>query len=158
MCSLQTHKYLILYIMNIDQIKAQAELDTVIDVNHLDEESTKVPQIHNKYLCILMDEKLVLENFESKLKVLKRDKWLYYSGKLSEEELKKKGWEPFGLNILKQDLDRFIDSDSEVINLSNKVFLQKEKVIYIESVIKIISNKMWNIRSAIEWIKFTQGV
>ena len=132
--------------MNIDQIKAQAELDTVIDVNHLDEESTKVPQIHNKYLCILMDEKLVLENFESKLKVLKRDKWLYYSGKLSEEELKKKGWEPFGLNILKQDLDRFIDSDSEVINLSNKVFLQKEKVIYIESVIKIISNKMWNIR------------
>jgi|TARA_R110000868_G_scaffold270614_1_gene530029 hypothetical protein len=144
--------------MNIDQIKAQAELDTVIDVNHLDEESTKVPQIHNKYLCILMDEKLVLENFESKLKVLKRDKWLYYSGKLSEEELKKKGWEPFGLNILKQDLDRFIDSDSEVINLSNKVFLQKEKVIYIESVIKIISNKMWNIRSAIEWIKFTQGV
>ena len=144
--------------MNIDQIKAQAQLDTVIDVNHLDEESTKVPQIHNKYLCILMDEKLVLENFESKLKVLKRDKWLYYSGKLSEEELKKKGWEPFGLNILKQDLDRFIDSDSEVINLSNKVFLQKEKVIYIESVIKIISNKMWNIRSAIEWIKFTQGV
>lgn len=144
--------------MNIDQIKAQAELDTPIDVNHLDEESTKVPQIHNKYLCILMDEKLVLENFESKLKVLKRDKWLYYSGKLSEEELKKKGWEPFGLNILKQDLDRFIDSDSEVINLSNKIFLQKEKVIYIESVIKIISNKMWNIRSAIEWIKFTQGV
>ena len=144
--------------MNIDQIKAQAELDTVIDVNHLDEESTKVPQIHNKYLCILMDEKLVLENFESKLKVLKRDKWLYYSGKLSEEELKKKSWEPFGLNILKQDLDRFIDSDSEVINLSNKIFLQKEKVIYIESVIKIISNKMWNIRSAIEWIKFTQGV
>jgi hypothetical protein len=105
-----------------------------------------------------MDEKLILENFESKLKVLKRDKWLYYSGKLSEEELKKKGWEPFDLNILKQDLDRFIDSDSEVINLSNKVFLQKEKVVYIESVIKIISNKMWNIRSAIEWIKFTQGV
>ena len=144
--------------MNIEQIKAQAELDTAIDVNHLDEESTKVPQIHNKYLCILLDEKLLLEKYESNLKILKRDKWLYYSGKLSEEELKKKGWEPFDLNILKQDLDRFIDSDSEVINLSNKLFLQKEKVNYIESVIKIISNKMWNIRSAIEWIKFTQGV
>jgi 3D (Asp-Asp-Asp) domain-containing protein len=60
--------------------------------------------------------------------------------------------------VLKQDLDRFIDSDSEVINLSNKVFVQKEKVNYIENVTKIISNKMWNIRSAIEWIKFTQGV
>ena len=143
--------------MNIDQIKSQAEIDTVIDTNHLEEESAKIPQIHNKYLCMLMDEKLILERLESQLKILRRDKWLYYSGKLSEDELKTKGWEPFELNILKQDLDRFIDSDTDVITLSNKVFLQKEKVNYIESVTKIIANKIWNIRSSIEWIKFTQG-
>ena len=144
--------------MNIQQIKAQAEIDTVIDVNHLDDEASRIPQIHNKYLCILMDEKLVLESFDSKLKILRRDKWLYYSGKLSQEELKQKGWEPFDLNILKQDIDRFIDSDIDIINLGNKVFLQKEKVNYVESVIKIISNKIWNIRSSIEWIKFSQGL
>lgn len=144
--------------MNIDQIKAQAELDTVIDTNHLEEESARIPQIHNKYLCMLMDEKLILERLDSQLKILRRDKWLYYSGKLSDEELRAKGWEPFDLNILKQDLDRFIDSDMDVITLSNKVFLQKEKVNYIESVAKIIANKIWNIRSSIEWIKFTQGV
>jgi hypothetical protein len=144
--------------MNIEQIKAQAEIDTVIDTNHLDDEASRIPQIHNKYLCILMDEKLVLESLDSKLKILRRDKWLYYSGKLSQEELKQKGWEPFDLNILKQDIDRFIDSDIDIINLGNKVFLQKEKVNYIESVIKIISNKIWNIRSSIEWIKFSQGL
>jgi len=144
--------------MNIDQIKAQAEIDTVIDTNHLDDEASRIPQIHNKYLCILMDEKLVLESLESKLKVLRRDKWLYYSGKLSQEELKQKGWQPFDLNILKQDIDRFIDSDVDIINLGNKVFLQKEKVNYVESVTKIISNKIWNIRSSIEWIKFSQGL
>jgi hypothetical protein len=144
--------------MNIEQIKAFAEIDTVIDVNHLDDEASKIPQIHNKYLCILMDEKLVLESLESKYKILKRDKWLYYSGKLSAEELKQKGWEPFDLNILKQDIDRFIDSDIDIINLGNKIFLQKEKVNYVESVIKIISNKIWNIRSSIEWIKFSQGL
>jgi hypothetical protein len=144
--------------MNIDQIKAFAEIDTVIDVNHLDDEASKIPQIHNKYLCILMDEKLVLESLDSKYKILKRDKWLYYSGKLSAEELKQKGWEPFDLNILKQDIDRFIDSDIDIINLGNKIFLQKEKINYVESVIKIISNKIWNIRSSIEWIKFSQGL
>jgi len=144
--------------MNIEQIKAQAEIDTVIDTNHLDDEASRIPQIHNKYLCILMDEKLVLESFDSKLKILRRDKWLYYSGKLSQEELKQKGWEPFDLNILKQDIDRFIDSDIDIINLGNKVFLQKEKVNYVESVIKIISNKICNIRSSIEWIKFSQGL
>ena len=144
--------------MNIDQIKAQADIDTIINPSNLDEESIKIPQVHNKYLCILMDEKIVLEALESKLKLLRRDKWLYYSGKMSEEELKQKGWKPFDLNILKQELDRFIDSDIDVINLSNKVFVQKEKVNYIESVIKIISNKIWNIRANIDWIKFTQGI
>lgn len=149
---------MVFYIMNIDQIKAQADIDTIINPSNLDEESIKIPQVHNKYLCMLMDEKIVLEALESKLKLLRRDKWLYYSGKMSEEELKQKGWKPFDLNILKQELDRFIDSDIDVINLSNKVFVQKEKVNYIESVIKIISNKIWNIRANIDWIKFTQGI
>jgi len=144
--------------MNIDQIKAQAEVDTVIDNNHLDDEASRIPQLHNKYLCILMDEKLILENLESKLRILRRDKWLYYSGKMSEDELKKKNWEPFELSILKQDLDRFIESDMDVITASNKVFLQKEKVTYIENVAKIISNKIWSIRSSIDWVKFTQGL
>lgn len=143
--------------MTLDEIKIQAELDVAIDSNHLEDESIRIPQLHNKYLCILMDEKIIYEKLESKLKVLKRDKWLYYSGKMSEEELKRKGWKPFDLAIIKQDVDRFVDSDDEIINLGNKLFVQKEKITYIESVAKIISNKIWNIRSSIEWIKFTQG-
>lgn len=143
--------------MTINEIKIQAELDVSIDSNHLEDESIRIPQLHNKYLCILMDEKIILEKQESKLKILKRDKWLYYSGKMTEEELKKRNWEVFDLVILKQDLDRFIESDNEIIALSNAVFAQKEKVNYIESVVKIMSNKIWNIRSTIEWIKFTQG-
>ena len=144
--------------MTLDEIKIQAELDTAIDNSHLEDEASRIPQLHNKYLCMLIDEKAILENLENKFKVLKRDKWLFYSGKMSEEELKQKGWEPFDLNILKQDIDRFIDSDFDIINLGNKIFIQKEKVNYIESVAKIISNKIWNIRSTIEWIKFTQGI
>jgi hypothetical protein len=143
--------------MTLNEIKIQAELDVAVDANHLDDESIRIPQLHNKYLCLLMDEKIILESIDSKLKVLRRDKWLYYSGKMSDEELKKKGWEPFDLAIIKQDVDRFVESDSEVITLANKAFAQKEKVIYIESVAKIIANKIWNIRSTIDWIKFTQG-
>lgn len=144
--------------MTLDEIKIQAELDTAIDNSHLEDEASRIPQLHNKYLCMLIDEKAILENLENKFKILKRDKWLFYSGKMSEEELKQKGWEPFELNILKNDLDRFIDSDFDIINLGNKIFIQREKVNYIESIAKIISNKIWNIRSTIEWIKFTQGI
>jgi hypothetical protein len=73
------------------------------------------------------------------------------------EELEEREWEPFALNILKQDLDKFIDSDDEIVVLSNKVEYQKEKVEYLKSVVKTMSDRQWYIRSAIDWIKFTNG-
>lgn len=143
--------------MNIEEIKKLVEKDMNINPTDLDRESLNIPIIHNKYLVILMDEKLKLKKFESNLKVLSKNKWLYYSGKMSEEQLISLEWEPFELALLRQDLDKFIESDPEVTDASNKYELQKEKVNYLESIIKIISNKAWNIRSAIDWIKFTQG-
>lgn len=104
-----------------------------------------------------MDEKLILKKFESDLAVLKKNKWLYYSGKMSEEQLTKLEWEAFDLSILRVDLDKFIESDSDVILLCNKVDLQREKINYLESTVKSISNRIWNIRAAIDWVKFTQG-
>ena len=77
---------------------------------------------------------------------------------MSEEQLRFYGWEPFDLNILKTDVDRFIDSDDDIIKLSAKITLQQEIVDYLEGVIKVISNRQWNIKAALDWIKFTQGV
>ena len=104
------------------------------------------------------DEKLILQKMESDLAILKKNKWLYYTGKLSKEELDTYGWEPFDLNILKTDIDKFLSSDEDLILLQHRVTLQKEKVNYLENIIKIINNRQWYIRSAIDWIKFTQGI
>jgi hypothetical protein len=144
--------------MNISDIKKMAFDDVQIDNTSLDRESSIIPQQHNKYLSILSDEKLVLARYEADLNILRKNKWLYYSGKLSEEELSEHGWEPFQLNILRNDVDRFLESDQDLIDLALKVALQKEKVNYVESVVKIISNKIWSIRASIDWIKFTQGL
>lgn len=144
--------------MTLNDIKKMVEDDVLIDNTSLDHEASIVPQQHNKYLCILSDEKLVLAKFESDLNIMKRNKWLYYSGKLSHEQLKELEWEPFELAIIRQDLDRFIESDKDIIQLDLKLTMQKEKVTYLESVVKLISNKIWSIRASIEWIKFTQGV
>jgi hypothetical protein len=144
--------------MNISDIKKMAFDDVQIDNTSLDRESSIIPQQHNKYLSILSDEKLVLARYEADLNILRKNKWLYYSGKLSEEELSEHGWEPFQLNILRNDVDRFLESDQDIIDLALKVALQKEKVNDVESVVKIISNKIWSIRASIDWIKFTQGL
>ena len=134
-----------------------ANRDLVMDETELNVESMKTPQLHNKYLILLSDEKLILGKIESDVNILKRDKWLYYTGKMSKEELDKRGWEPFDLTVLKTDIDRFMLSDDDIIHITNKILLQKEKVNYLESVVKIINNRQWFIRSTIDWLKFTNG-
>ena len=135
-----------------------ATQDLTMDETELDKESMRTPQIHNKYLIIYTDEKLILGKIQSDLYKLKKYKWLYYTGKMSQEELDEKGWDTFDLNILKTDIDKFLNSDDDIINLSNRILLQKEKVEYLENIIKIINNRQWSIRAAIDWLKFTSGV
>jgi hypothetical protein len=105
-----------------------------------------------------MDEKLRLKKLQNEQAVLRRNKWLYYTGRMSEEELQQLGWEPFQLNVLKTEADELITSDSEWIKLDERVNFQQEKVEYLENIVKIINNRQWQIRAMIDWIKFTQGV
>tara|TARA_R110000744_G_scaffold195275_1_gene314264 strand:- start:1746 stop:2174 length:429 start_codon:yes stop_codon:yes gene_type:complete len=142
----------------MEELRMMVTGDLVMDKTELDIESIKTPQIHNKYLVMYTDEKLILGKLESDLNILKRDKWLYYTGKMSPEQLECRGWDTFDLNILKTDIDKFLSADEDLIKLTNRILFQKEKVNYLESVIKIINNRQWNIRAAIDWLKFTNGV
>lgn len=144
--------------MNMNELKKMVEEDLDIDSTELGNECLKSPQLHNKYLCFLYDEKHNLELMESILKILEKEKWLYYTGKMDEETLKQKNWEPFDLAIVRQDADRFIEADKQYSDTKIKVNLQREKVAYLENIVKIMSNRAWNIKSAIEWNKFTQGI
>ena len=143
--------------MTLDEIRNMTKNDLTMDETELEIESMKTPQLHNKYLIIFTDEKLILGKMESDLYRLKKYKWLYYTGKMSQDELNDRDWDPFSLNILKTDIDRFMQSDDDIIHTTNKILLQREKVNYLEGVIKIINNRQWSIRAAIDWLKFTNG-
>ena len=144
--------------MRFDDIRRMVEKDMVIDDSELDLESLKIPQLHNKYLNLFHDERILLRKLEVERRELIRDKWEFYSGKMSEEELTKRGWEPFQLKVLKQDLDMYIQSDSDVTKIDDRITLQKEKVDYLASIVKSISGRGWEIKNAIEWRKFTSGI
>ena len=143
--------------MTLDNIKEMISNDIIIDKTELDIEAINTPQLHNKYLIMLLDEKMILSKYINSHKILLRKKWLYYTGKMSEDELKIENWEPFSLNLLKSDIEKFIGSDDEMIISNTKITFQTEKVNYLESVVKMITNRQWLIREAIDWIKFTNG-
>jgi hypothetical protein len=143
--------------MTFDELKEMVKKDISLDETQLDKESSRTPQIHNKYLLFFMEEKLSLKRMETELDDVRKKKWLYFSGKMSQDELDENGWEQFDLHILKNDVDKMIEADDQVIKLKLKVEYQRERVNYLENVIKIINNRQWNIRSIIDWLKFTNG-
>ena len=142
--------------MNLENLKAEVKKDLTIDKTDLASESIRIPQIHNKYLNFLMNDRLSLSKFDSDLVKLRHEKWLYYTGKMSQEELDELGWDPFDLTVLKTDIDKFVNADDDVILLQHKVVLLREKVNYLEGVMKAINNLNWNIRSAIDWMRMTE--
>ena len=95
----------------------------------------------------------------SKQKELRRLKWLYYTGKLDQETLENLEWHVFDLDIKKNrsDLEMFIESDKDILEITEKISYQKEKIEYLESIIKSLNTRGFQIKNAIEWKRFTMG-
>ena len=116
-------------------------------------------EIDHKYFRIFSDEKLKLVRMYSKQKELRRLKWLYYTGKLDQETLENLEWHVFDLDIKKNrsDLEMFIESDKDILEITEKISYQKEKIEYLESIIKSLNTRGFQIKNAIEWKRFTMG-
>ena len=146
--------------MKLESIQELWTSDCILDDLQLDAESKRIPELHNKYFKIFSDEKLRLVKHESKMKELSKLKWLYYTGKLDKDSLDRLEWEPFELEIKsrnKLDLDRFLNSDKDTIEMQEKIEYQKEKINYLESIIKTVINRNFLIKNIIDWRKFTSG-
>lgn len=143
--------------MRIDDIYALWEKDSNIDRTELGEESLKIPQLHHKYFKLFSQERIVQRALENDYKELYRAKHEYYQGILSEEELDERKWEPQQLKILRADLPLYLEADRDLQTLKSKIQLQQEKIDFLESVIKSLQNRGYQIKAAIEWTKFQMG-
>jgi hypothetical protein len=143
--------------MNIEDILSSWNIDSKIDITELGSESIKIPKLHHKYYSIYIDERLKLRSLETKFKQLKLEKYEFYTQGPNEETLKK-GWTlPAKGMILKSDIPLYMDADKDLIDLSLKVGIQQEKIDLLDSIIKSFHARGFNIKNAIEDIKFKMG-
>jgi hypothetical protein len=140
--------------MDLEQLQNESERDLNMDDALLDIESLKTPQLYNKYLKHYTKFNLLLKKAESEYKVTLRNKWEYYSGKSDPSVYKAK---PFDLKILKQDLHMYIESDEDIIKLSQKIEYLKTVLDTLDKILKMISNRGFQIKNAIDWRKFLDG-
>ena len=146
--------------IDLKEILDDWKKDCEISETHLDESSRKVPLLHSKYLEKLMNAKLFLKRSEFTQKTLLKQKWLYYNGKMDQEEIEKLEWDPDpfdGLKVLKGEMDYYYDSDPEIQKSEEKIQYWKTLT---ETLSEIINNLNWRhqtISNMIKWKQFQSG-
>ena len=147
--------------MNLELILEMWKNDSVIDEVQLDESSRDSAKLHSKYLDLYSVAKLRQKDLDLKFKVILRDKFMHYNGKLSQEEMDRKNWDydPLnGLTVLKGDLDKWYDADEVIQDHQKKMAYQEQVVATLKDILDNIKWRHQTIKNMIEWRKFTSGI
>jgi len=143
--------------MDIEEIEKMWAEDAKIDEANIGGESIKIPQLHAKYYKLYYRAVMKMNKLKAELKELEKDKTEYYNGTMAEEDLKERGWKPNPLKILRQDMDKYIQSDKEIVNLCLKIDYYNGMAKFLEDVIRQINNRSFMIKNFIEFMKFQHG-
>lgn len=144
--------------MTLEEIENAWEKDSKIDQTELTKESLSIAELHHKYYKMLVREKISERKQSAAYKILYRLKHEYYTGTLDQETLNVNGWEPWRLRVLKADLGVYFDSDKDLIGSLLTLTEHQQKCEFLESIIKNISNRGFQIKNAIDFLKFTNGL
>tara|TARA_Y100001970_G_scaffold5928_1_gene6638 strand:- start:17734 stop:18162 length:429 start_codon:yes stop_codon:yes gene_type:complete len=142
--------------MNLEQLQDKWKEDSVIDTDLYCEESIKIPQLHMRYMEYYNTFSLMKKERESEMKGLVKEKWIYYKGKAPSAVYKEI---PFDLKLTdKKELEMFIGADEEVRKLQYKIDYIDQVLYFLDSVLRMINNRNFQIKNAIDWEKFKNGM
>ena len=146
--------------ITLEEITEMWKKDSVIDEMQLDTASINCVKLHSKYLELLSVFKLQLKRKDHEQKILLRDKWLWYTGKMEKAEMDKRQWkyDPFdGLKVMKSDFEYYYNADADLQR-------SEELIVYLttikETLEEIIGTIRWRhstFKNIIDWKKFQAG-
>jgi hypothetical protein len=143
--------------MKLEDIMASWSQDANIDTLNLGEESLRTPKLHSKYYQMFIHERMALKKLEIEFSEKYQLLFDWMDGVLSREELQAHGLEPYLLKRTKADIEKRLQTDPRIIEINKKILLQREKIEFIESILKMISNRGFQIKNAIDFMKFQAG-
>lgn len=141
--------------MKLSEIIEMIQEDSKLDYSALDAESLKIPYLHGKYYPIFIEEAKLYKRVSQEFKALKKEKMEYYLGRCEDKVYEEK---PLHLKVMRSDLDIYLDADPELSALDDRVDTQKRKVEMLESFLKSLNTRGFNIKSAIDFMKFKNGM
>ena len=141
--------------MNLDDIQSMWEKDSQIDADNLHTESLKVPALHAKYHEMFNNILLLRKRAEQQRKNIRHERYEFFSGKADPEVYIEN---PFPKKIRDKDtMQKYLDADENMKNINLKIDYYETQLNYVESILKQINNRTYQIKNAIEWNKFISG-
>jgi hypothetical protein len=130
--------------------------DSVIDSTEPQKALLAIPRLHAKYVAQISAHSAALKMKNLDYTVLRKKKLDYYSGRMSEADLKANGWEPFRF-LLKSDMESYLQADPDIIEAKRKMINNEEAMEFCRSVVKELSNRTWQLRDYMAWERFISG-
>jgi hypothetical protein len=146
--------------MTLEQILDMWKKDSVIDDVRLDEASKNTASLHSKYLELLSINKLQIRRRDAEFKILLKNKWLWYNGKMPKADMDALGWKYDALNglkILKGDMDYYYDADADIQEAQARIDYLKTVIDTLEEIINNIRWRHSTIKNMIDWRRFESG-
>ena len=143
--------------MSTDDISEIWSVDCKIDETNLAGESKRIPELHSKYYNMYYKEALRVKKLKYDYKELELAKREYYDGSMAEEDLRDRGWKPFLKKVIRQDMDKFVQADKDIIAMSLKIDYHSTRANFLEDIIKTIHSRNFIIKSMIDILKFQHG-
>jgi hypothetical protein len=145
--------------MKLSDLQSMWADDCKINETNLGQESARTPILHSKYLNFLSSTRLNLRKAESDYLNLRRRKYKYYRGEMTQAELASEEWVQWqGNKPLKNEMDEFLQVDNDLIILEDKVEYFKIVQYQLEQIIRSLNSRTWDIKNCLEWTKFTNGM
>ena len=142
--------------MNLEKIQEMWQRDSVIDPDNLHDESLKIPQLHSKYYTVYNTITLLREKARDSYNRVKLERYNYYTGKAEPEVYAE---EPFPYKVREKDaIQRHLEADEKLTTLDLKIRYYDTTLKFLEDIIKNVSNRTFQIKNAIEFMRFNSGL
>ena len=141
--------------IDLESIQEMWKKDSHINMDNLHDESIKVPALHAKYFEIYNTVILLKKKAEQTRKNVKHERYEYFTGKADPEVYVES---PFPKKVRDKDtLQKYLDADDKLSQISLKVEYYDVTLNYLESILKVIQNRTYQIKNAIDFLKFQAG-
>tara|TARA_B100000003_G_scaffold23146_1_gene18562 strand:+ start:972 stop:1409 length:438 start_codon:yes stop_codon:yes gene_type:complete len=141
---------------DLDTIQKMWVADSKIDIDNLHTESLNIPMLHAKYFELYNNIVLLKKKAEQQKKNIRHERYEYFSGKADPEVYIEN---PFPKKIRdKETMQKYLDADNKLSSVSLKVEYYDTMLNYLESILKVIQNRTYQIKNAIEFIRFQSGL